>query len=102
MVIGNTLVSKISRYHIMPINLGSVLEKDLGPPHPLKSVQNSKYVQNSIDKLGWVAGVIGAAGPNIRQTGKCVRYYSRLRALLYLDYVHYYTCVRHIRACATI
>merc|ERR1711873_177034 len=27
----------------------SVLEKDFGPPTPLKSVQNSKYVQNSID-----------------------------------------------------
>ena len=55
---------------------GSVLEKDFGPPPPpLKSVQNSKYVQNSIDRLGYVAGAIGAAGPNIRQTCKCLRYY---------------------------
>ena len=31
-----------------------------------------------------MAGAIGASCPNIRQTCKCVRYYIRLRALLYL------------------
>ena len=49
--------------------MGFVPEKDFGPS-PLRSVQNSKYVQNSIERLGWLAGSIGAVGPNIRQTHK--------------------------------
>ena len=32
----------------------------------------------------------------------CVRYHIRLRALLYLGCVRYYTCVRHISACISI
>ena len=59
--------------------MGFVPEKDFGPS-PLRSVQNSKYVQNSIERLGWLAGSIGAVGPNILG---CVCYYIRLAALLY-------------------
>ena len=53
------------------------------------------------------------AGPNIRETRKCVRYYIRLRALLYLGCVRYctwaaYTTILRLRvllylvACAFI
>ena len=61
---------------------GSVPRKDFALP-PLNSVQKTKSVQNLILKLGLVAGAIGAVGPIIRQTHKCVRYYVRLCALLY-------------------
>ena len=38
---------------------------------------------SSIERLSQVAWAIGAAGPNIRQTRKCVHCYVRLCALLY-------------------
>ena len=50
-----------------------------------------------------MAGAIGASGPNIRQTRKCVRYYIRLRALLYLGCVRYLLAgVGCYVACATL
>ena len=45
---------------------------------------------NLYKKVRLVAGAIGAAGPIIRQTRKCVLYYVRFRAQLY-----YYISVNH-------
>ena len=83
----------------MPINLGSVLEKDLEPPPPppQKCAKLKIYAKlhREVRLGGWKAPPLG------RHASACATI-LRLRTLLYLGCVRYYTCVRHISACAII
>ena len=73
---------------------------DFGPPTPRKVCEIIYYIyiiyhnyHREVRLGGWG---LGAEGPDIRQTRKCVRYYTyvacatilRLRALLYLRASH--------------
>ena len=77
------------------------------PPTPLQKCAFKIYIciypQKGQDRwLGPQAPIFGrhvSAGATILGS---MCYYIRLRALLYLGCVRYYTCVRHISACASI
>ena len=88
---------------------GSVLEgARLGTPLPpckklqIEFAREAAYRMSLIEVRlgGW--GIEGPKGPTLGRHASACATILRLRALLYLGCVRYYTCVRHISACASI
>ena len=76
----------------------------IGSKSPMKKSPGDKIPHDKIPHDRILHVKIPRAVPNIRQTRRCMRYYNRLRALLYLvvcatilGCVHYY-----IRLCALL
>ena len=85
------------------ISEGSLLFKDFqtppnSPPFKMKQKCIITYIERLSQVAGYWAQILGRLVSVCTTTLGCMHYFTRLRALLYIGWVRYYTCVHHIRA----
>ena len=91
-------------FQVLQKKLGLCPSRGLAAPPPYKKLQ-IEFAREAAYRMSLIEirlGGWGSEGPTLGRHVSACATILRLRALLYLGCVRYYTFVRHISACASI